>query len=143
MLAAGRHRTGAKAASWGDEFVDLSSALRVSLIESEQIDNLLDAAGVDGVRSILEAFWRSTDKLSAELMRNVSEGEFAEAARAAHALKGSAANVGANRLAEAARIVETLSKSGDIGAAKEALVRLAAIYRETRDALERHMAARV
>jgi HPt (histidine-containing phosphotransfer) domain-containing protein len=143
MLAAGRHRTGAKAASGGDEFVDLSSALRVSLIESEQIDNLLDAAGVDGVRSILEAFWRSTDKLSAELMRNVSEGEFAEAARAAHALKGSAANVGANRLAEAARIVETLSKSGDIGAAKEALVRLAAIYRETRDALERHMAARV
>jgi HPt (histidine-containing phosphotransfer) domain-containing protein len=143
MLAAGRHRTGAKAASGGDEFVDLSSAARVSLIESEQIDSLLDAAGIDGVRSILEAFWRSTDKLSAELARNVSEGEIAEAARAAHALKGSAANVGANRLAEAARIVETLSKSGDIGAAKEALLRLAAIYRETRDALERHIAARV
>lgn len=115
--------------------------VHVSLLESEQIDSLLDIAGVDGVRDILAAFWRSTDELSADLARCAETGEAGEAARIAHALKGSAANVGAMRLAEAARDVEALSKTGDHVAARDAIERLAAIYRETRAALERHVDA--
>lgn len=122
--------------------MDVNSTAKTSLIESEQIDGLLDIAGVAGVNDILDAFWRSTDQLSADLARCLSGGEYAEAARAAHALKGSAANVGANRLAEAARLVESLSRNGDLAGAGDALKRLAAIYRETREALERHIAAR-
>lgn len=122
--------------------MDLSSTAQASLIESEQIDGLLDIAGVGGVREILDAFWRSTDQLSADLERCVAGGERVEAARVAHALKGSAANVGANRLAEAARVVEFHSKNGELIEARRAIERLAAIYRETRDALERHIEAR-
>ncbi len=116
-------------------------ASRALLLESEQIDSLLDVAGVVGVRDILDAFWRSTDELSADLARCVATGDCFAAARTAHALKGSAANVGAQRLAEAAREVETHTKTGDLVAARDAIVRLAAIYRETRAALERHVDA--
>lgn len=120
----------------------LSQQAQASLIEADQIDSLLDVAGVDGVRDILNAFWRSTDELSANLAQCVSSGECTAAARTAHALKGSAANVGAQRLSEAARDVETHSKSGDLVAARDALGRLAEIYRETRAALEAHVSAR-
>ncbi len=121
--------------------MDLSAAAKEALIESEQIDGLLEIAGVDGVKEILDAFWRSTDQLTADLARSVRNGECVAAARTAHALKGSAANVGANRLAEAARIVEVRSRSGELREANEAIERLAAIYRETREALERHIEA--
>jgi HPt (histidine-containing phosphotransfer) domain-containing protein len=117
------------------------STAQASLLELEQINGLLDIAGVDGVKDILAAFWRSTDELSADLARSVEGGESGHAARTAHALKGSAANVGAMRLAEAAREVETLTKSGDLALARAAIERLAAIYRETRAALEQHVDA--
>ncbi|MFN3960705.1 MAG: Hpt domain-containing protein [Parvularculaceae bacterium] len=122
--------------------MDLHSAAETPLIESEQIDSLLDAAGVDGVKDILEAFWRSTDQLSADLARCIETGACADAARTAHALKGSAANVGANRLADAARRVEALSKNGDLAGVTSAVDRLAAIYRETRAALDRLLSER-
>jgi len=115
------------------------SKAQASLLESEQIDSLLDVAGVDGVKDILDAFWRSTDDLTADLARCVASGEGAAAARVAHALKGSAANVGALRLSEAARDVENHSKSGDLKAAHLAIERLAVIYSETRVALVRHI----
>ena len=117
-------------------------AVQASLLEFEQINGLLDVAGVDGVLDILSAFWRSTDELSADLLRCVECGECVQAARTAHALKGSAANVGALRLSEAARDVETLSKNGNLPAAREALERLADIYRDTRAELEKHVSAR-
>ena len=72
----------------------------------------------------------------------VRAGDFVSAARSAHALKGSAANVGAQRLAEAARDIETHSKRNDLIAATDAVARLAAIYAETRAALEARVAAR-
>lgn len=122
--------------------MDLHSAADTPLIESEQIESLLDAAGVDGVKDILEAFWRSTDQLSADIARYVETAACADAAKAAHALKGSAANVGANRLADAARRVETFSKNGDLAGVKNAVDRLAVIYRETRAALDRLLSER-
>jgi HPt (histidine-containing phosphotransfer) domain-containing protein len=131
------------AAASGGEFVVVQrSTAQASLLESDQIDSLLDVAGVDGVRDILAAFWRSTDELSADLSRCVATGECTQAARSAHALKGSAANVGALRLADAARDVEAHSKTGDLVAAKHALEKLASIYRDTRAALESHVDAR-
>ena len=42
---------------------------------------------------------------------------------------------------DAARVVEARTRSGELSEAKEAIERLAAIYRETREALERHIDA--
>lgn len=102
------------------------------LIDFSQIDALLCAAGREGVSAILQAFWRSTDNLASELERRIGDCDFSEAAKAAHALKGSAANVGANRLASAARAVEIACKAGDGAAAKSALAEIRQTVGDTR-----------
>ncbi|MDZ7628636.1 MAG: Hpt domain-containing protein [Parvularculaceae bacterium] len=122
--------------------MDTRSTFQTSLIELEQIDSLLEAAGVDGVRDILAAFWRSTDDLSAELVRCIDKGECVPAGRTAHAIKGSAANVGAHQLAISAREVEGYARIGDLSAARSAIERLMTIYRQTRAELDCYVASR-
>ena len=112
-----------------------------SLVDYSQIDSLLEAAGRDGVVAILDAFWRSTDDLSKRLQMEVQECSFTEAARTSHAVKGSAANVGAQTLAAAARDIESCCKAGDADGALKALNRLLDAYRSTRIALTERVAA--
>ena len=76
------------------------------ILEVEQIDSLIAAAGADGVRQIMDAFWRSAEQLLAALKTQIEADDFAEACRTAHAIKGASLNVGATRLAAAARAVE-------------------------------------
>jgi len=88
-----------------------------SAIELGQIDSLISAAGVDGTRSILEAFQRSTTDLLKLLSDGVEDGALEDAYRTAHAVKGSAANVGAQLLAETAAAIEKACRSGDAASA--------------------------
>ena len=92
-----------------------------ALLDREQIDSLVAAAGVDGTWEILDAFRRSTDDLLAKLHVELASGDLAEAARTAHALKGSAANVGALTLSSAARKVEDACRSQNGAGAQESL----------------------
>lgn len=107
-----------------------------AIIDWSQIDGLIEVAGVTGVREILDAFWRSTEELSAALKSQIAAGDFAAAARTAHAIKGSSANVGAQMLADAAREIEVYAKSNELKAPEAALATLSRIYGETRAALE-------
>ncbi len=88
-----------------------------SAIELGQIDSLISAAGVDGTRSILEAFQRSTTDLLKLLSDGVEGGALEDAYRTAHAVKGSAANVGAQLLAETAAAIEKACRAGDAASA--------------------------
>ncbi len=88
-------------------------------VDREQLDGLVSAAGVDGTREILAAFWRSTDALLASLKQQIAKGDFAAAARTAHSLKGSALNVGALGLSDAIRRVEERCRSKDWNGASE------------------------
>ena len=90
-------------------------------IQLDQVNSLVSAAGVDGARSILEAFHRSTTDLLSSLIRDVQGGSFDDACRCAHAVKGSAANVGAQMLAETAAMIEAACKAGDTETATEKL----------------------
>ncbi len=105
-----------------------------SLIERDQLDGLIAAAGVGATREIVAAFYRSTETLLADLRQQSAAGDFAAAGRTAHALKGSAANLGAVELARAA--------SGLEGSCRERLIdqgcieKLAAIYARTASALD-------
>jgi len=90
-------------------------------LETDQIDSLINAAGIAGAQEILNAFWRSTETLLDALAEKVRAGNFEDAAKTAHALKGSAANVGAKRLADAAQTVETACKRSDMKGALAAL----------------------
>ena len=72
----------------------------------EQVDGLVAAAGIEGTLEILDAFWRSTTTLLETLSTEITQGSFEPAAKTAHAVKGSAANIGAHRLAETATAIE-------------------------------------
>ncbi len=111
------------------------------LIDFSQIDSLLDVAGRDGVNDIMLAFWRSTDNLAGQLKAQIADRNFEEAAKSAHAVKGSAANVGACILAMSARALEIACKNRDAGAAEAALIVLDDAYRNTRSALTAHIDA--
>lgn len=112
-----------------------------ALVDFAQIDGLLEAAGRECVDAILGAFWRSTDSLASQLKAHIDSREFDEAARASHAVKGSAANVGAQLLSSVAREIETCCKNNDPDGALAALNRLLVAYRKTRVALTEHVAA--
>lgn len=88
------------------------------LIDGEQVRVLADAAGKEAVTPILDAFWTSNEELLAQLGEAIASGDTEAAAKVAHALKGSASNLGANAVAETSRQVEAAAKSGDIQAAK-------------------------
>ena len=90
-------------------------------VEIDQIDSLINAAGVDGTREILMAFSRSTDGLLRQLSQDLSAENFTDAMRTAHALKGSAANVGAKRLAQTALEVEVACREQEIATARDSL----------------------
>ncbi|MEM8937534.1 MAG: Hpt domain-containing protein [Pseudomonadota bacterium] len=82
-------------------------------LEHAQIDGLIRAAGVDGTREILKAFWSSTRDLTAQIRQMRNAHDYVSAAAAAHAIKGSAANVGAAALADIANEIEAAFQSGD------------------------------
>ncbi len=90
-------------------------------IHTEQVNSLVSAAGVDGARAILEAFQRSTAELLASLNEGIKGGALTEAGRDAHAVKGSAANVGAQMLADTAAMIEKACKAGDVATAANML----------------------
>jgi HPt (histidine-containing phosphotransfer) domain-containing protein len=117
------------------EHIVSSASENAALVDYAQIESLLEVAGRRGVEEILLAFWRSTDDLVQRLYRQIGCDDFIEAARSSHALKGSAANVGANALADAAKDVELCSKELNARSALDALAKLERIYARTRAAI--------
>lgn len=97
-------------------------------LQIDQLDGLVAAAGADGAREILDAFQRSTVDLLDSLSANLSAADFAAAAADAHAIKGSAANVGGKRLAETAARIEQACRDADAAAADGALKDACADY---------------
>lgn len=97
------------------------SAVSVSVIDESQIGGLAEAAGVEGVRMILEAFWTSTEELYAELSVAIDADDRPGMARIGHTLKGSSANIGAAQMADRAKQIETAAKDGEIELVRERL----------------------
>jgi HPt (histidine-containing phosphotransfer) domain-containing protein len=107
-----------------------------AIIDEDQLGGLAEAAGVDGVRAILDAFWTSTAELAQALIGALSEEDPEEIIKCGHALKGSSANVGAALMSERAREIEDAAKAGDMAAAREALALFANDIAATRSAVE-------
>lgn len=110
------------------------------LIEREQIDSLIAAAGVDGAGEIMTAFWTSTDDLIAALHAALGDGAAEEAYKVAHAIKGSASNVGAQALSKTALIFEGKCRDAQMEQASLALTDLESCYAETKDAFQSYFA---
>lgn len=105
----------------------------------EQVDGLVAAAGVDGARDILDAFWRSTADLMETLATQVRQNALDLAGQTAHAVKGSAANVGAQRLANTTAAFEEACRSGDQDAVENALQAVRADFAAVREHFDEHL----
>jgi len=105
----------------------------------EQIDGLVAAAGVEGTREILDAFWRSTTELMEQLTEQVRQNTLDLAAQTAHAVKGSAANIGAQRLSNTAAEFEKACVRADIDAAQSALQSLQQDFIDVKGCFEEHL----
>jgi HPt (histidine-containing phosphotransfer) domain-containing protein len=97
---------------------------------------LIAAAGVAGAGEIVSTFWRSTDSLLATLRTQLAAGDLGAAAKTAHSLKGSALNVGAVHMSQAARAVEQSCRGNDGLGARAAAAAIAASRAETAAAFE-------
>lgn len=105
----------------------------------EQVDGLVAAAGIDGTHEILEAFWRSTSELLDSLASQITEPDLDPAAQTAHAVKGSAANIGARRLAETATAIEDACRDGDRDLLATKLQEIRNDYAILRSCFEQHL----
>jgi HPt (histidine-containing phosphotransfer) domain-containing protein len=85
---------------------------------------------------LLEMFFAEADRQMTALAGAISSGSSDIALRAAHALKGAAANVGAVQMRELARELEVVVRSGGLEFAMSLLDRLRAAQTATRAALE-------
>ncbi|MEO1657622.1 MAG: Hpt domain-containing protein [Pseudomonadota bacterium] len=111
------------------------------VIDSEQISMLVEGAGVDGVRPILDAYWQSNDNLIEQIGAAIKAGDGTALSAAAHGLKGSSANLGATVVAERARAIEVAAKDGDMAAAQSSFDHLDADIANVREAFEAILAA--
>lgn len=111
-------------------------------VDLQQINGLIDAAGISGAKEIMFAFWRSTDTLMENLDETLSAADYCGAKSAAHALKGSAANVGAAGITDAARQIEAAVNANDLETANDANEALKDAVEEARAQFDRHLARR-
>ncbi|MBB4657552.1 Hpt domain-containing protein [Parvularcula dongshanensis] len=112
-----------------------------NVIEAEQLTVLAHAAGKEAVEPILDAFWQSNDELADQLSNALSSQDIDAIAKAAHALKGSASNLGAVRMAETAREIEYAGKASDLPAVRSAYDRLFGDIEVTKAAFVQLMAS--
>lgn len=110
------------------------------IIDDEQIAMLVEGAGVDAVRPILDAYWESNDQLTAALAKGLEAGDPNDIAATAHGLKGSSANLGAMLVAGRAKDIEMAAKSGDLSMVRELYEMLPKDIAVTKDAFEEILA---
>ena len=106
-----------------------------------QIDSLVAAAGPDGAREILEAFWSSTTSLLQSLEKELHDAAFDIAAQTAHAVKGSAANVGANRLSKRVAMIEIACREGNHQHALDSLPSASKDFEEFKVCFDEHISS--
>lgn len=109
-------------------------------LQADQVDGLVAAAGVDGAREILEAFRRSTEELLEALSTQIRGRDFGAAMATAHAVKGSAANVGARRLSQAAAELEIACRQGAEDGVDNLLEAVRSDFSAARRCFEEHLA---
>ena len=114
--------------------MEYSSSMDV--ISGDQMEMLIASAGVDTAKAILDAFWKSNDEIVAAMTVHLENANFTEASASAHALKGSAANLGATRLTERAKLIENACRAQDITAARAAFDQVVGDLQATRHAFD-------
>jgi|GEM_PF-3749634 len=111
------------------------------LIKEEVFAETLDLIGdAARARGLLDRFCSDTERLIGEIGVAIDEGRLGEVRDLAHAIKGSAAYLGAVRMVAASEHLQRASVPDLQAAGTQALGTLEDIYRQTREALFERMA---
>ena len=103
----------------------------------------LDGAGGDELLvKLIDVFLENTPKILAEARAALTNHASPQLARAAHTLKGSCSNFGADRMRTACQQLESLANRGAIDGAEELLVAVEREFSYVRVALERERPSR-
>jgi two-component system sensor histidine kinase/response regulator len=86
----------------------------------DRFNSLRAEVGEEVFREVLQAMLDEGPRLAREATEAAAAGDLALAGRRAHALKGDAANLGLDGLANLARELEQAARGGDLGAAQTA-----------------------
>lgn len=95
-------------------------------IDPERIASLRSLDDGSLLNELIELFFRETPARLTEIEQALEMGSADAIARAAHRIKGTSANMGANGLADIAELIESAGLDGDIAAARTASVTLRA-----------------
>jgi len=108
-------------------------------LDPAAIENLRAINPDDGgefLRELVDIFLADTPQHLGAIESAIAAGDAPTLTRAAHSIKGSAGNFGANHLAALARDIEALGKSGELTAVALALPGLRAEFGRVKPALE-------
>ncbi len=111
---------------------------KVPLIEPIQFQSLCDLAAGDSdfILSVIDAFLPQLMTIPEHLDQALAGDDAEDAAKLAHSLKGSAANVGALDVSELCGSIENAVREGDLAAARPLAEELMTVARETHGAYE-------
>jgi HPt (histidine-containing phosphotransfer) domain-containing protein len=90
-----------------------------AVLDAGALDELVDVIGAESVTEALGLFFESAAEAVSRIVAALERADLAEAGRQAHALKSSAALLGAAALASAMTRLEAASRQGHMAAAQE------------------------
>ena len=105
-------------------------------IDLGTFDALKTMTGADFLPVLIETYFSDSASLLAEMNAALQAGDSQRFGRAAHALKGNSATLGASTLATQARELEMMGKGGNLDGADEKLEALQVEYQQVQVALE-------
>jgi HPt (histidine-containing phosphotransfer) domain-containing protein len=111
-----------------------------AILDPEAISNLRALSPDDGdsfLKEILGIFLEDTPARIAELHASKAKGDATAFTRAAHSIKGSSSNVGAQELRAAAEKLEHHSKQSGLGGADQLLAEVEAAFARTEPELRK------
>ncbi|MBI5685794.1 MAG: response regulator [Verrucomicrobia bacterium] len=100
---------------------------KLSAVDAETIARLRELAEGDNqafLKDLLGTYLTDTAKRLVVLQNNTADGNAREMMRAAHAIKGSSLNVGANQLAEYCQQVEEITETGKLDGTAKLVTRI-------------------
>ena len=105
-----------------------------SELDLTALTKLADLIGVQALGALLETFWRETDGRLTRLRAAVAARDLPEVARVAHAIKGGASSLGAERVAKLSDELQHLADAGSLTEAAQSASALEEAFARARTA---------
>lgn len=87
--------------------------MTLPVIETSMLDEYRSSLGSDIINDLIQTYISDAEARSQEMLRFYNEGQIDDLGKEAHALKGAAANLGVQRVAEYTKQLQTACEAND------------------------------